>query len=53
MKNDMEKSLMVILLIAMSAIFWAKGYPTMESELEACQIKLASSQDALLKELDK
>ena len=49
----MEKSLMVILLIAMCAIFWAKGYPTMELELEFCQIELAASQDALLKELDK
>jgi len=41
MRNDMEKSLMVILLIAMSAIFWAKGYPAMESELEACQIEVS------------
>ena len=53
MRNDIERSLMTILLIAMSAIFWAKGYPTMETKLEFCQIELAASQDALLKELEK
>ena len=51
--KDIQTGLVTFLLIAMSAIFWIKGYPAMESELEACQIKLASSQDALLKELDK